>query len=59
VEALKVLMSISDDERRAMGARGRDWIVRDFSWNCIGVKMKGAYEWLLGKGDRPEFLRIE
>lgn len=59
VEALKVLMSISDDERRAMGARGRDWIARDFSWNCIGVKMKGAYEWLLGKGDRPEFLRIE
>ena len=57
--ALKELMAISDEERVAMGARGREWIRRDFSWNGIGAKMKAAYEWLLGKGERPEWVKLD
>lgn len=53
---LKEIMSMSDDERRLMGERGRAWIVRDFSWRGIGEKMKLAYEWLLGAGERPEWV---
>ena len=56
--ALKELMSMSDEERAAMGARGREWIRRDFSWKGIGAKMKMAYEWLLGKGEKPEWVRV-
>jgi len=54
--ALKDMMSMSDDERSDMGERGRRWIERDFSWQGIGFKMKKAYEWLLGAGERPEWV---
>ena len=57
--ALKELMAISDEERIAMGARGREWIRRDFSWEGIGAQMKAAYEWLLGKGERPEWVKLD
>ncbi len=57
--ALKEMMSMSDEERAAMGARGRAWIQRDFSWENIGLQMKSAYEWLLGRGDCPSFVRVE
>ena len=51
-------MAMSDEERAAMGARGREWIRRDFSWKGIGAKMKAAYEWLLApeKLERPEWV---
>ena len=42
---------------RARGRNGRDWMKRDFDWNAIGAKMKLAYEWLLGRGDQPEWVR--
>ncbi len=57
--ALEELMAMSDEERAAMGARGREWIRREFSWSGIGAQMKGAYEWLLGTGDKPEFVRLD
>lgn len=59
VVALREMMALSDDERAAMGARGRTWIQRDFSWESIGFQMKQAYEWLLGRGDCPSFVRVE
>ena len=56
--ALEELMAMDDAERAAMGARGRAWIQRDFSWKGIGAQMKAAYEWLLApdKVERPEFV---
>lgn len=56
--ALAELMAMSDEERAAMGARGRAWIARDFSWKGIGAQMKAAYEWLLApeKVKKPEFV---
>ena len=56
--SLKEMMAMSDEERATMGARGREWIRRDFSWMGIGAKMKAAYEWLLGSGDRPGWVKI-
>lgn len=59
--ALDELMAMSDEERAAMGTRGREWIRRDFSWKGIGAKIKAAYEWLLApdKVERPEWVRVE
>lgn len=57
--ALKGLMSMSDADRAAMGARGREWIRRDFSWKGIGAKMKAAYEWLLGERELPEWVVLD
>lgn len=59
VMALREIMALNDDARRHMGERGREWITRDFSWNGIGVKMKAAYEWLLGRYEKPEWVRVD
>ena len=58
--ALEEMMSMSDEERAAMGARGREWIRRDFSWKGIGAKMKAAYEWLFApdKVEIPEWVVV-
>ncbi len=55
-KALDMAMSLDDATRREMGARGREWMKRDFDWNAIGRKMKAAYEWLLNGGDKPEWV---
>ena len=54
---LEEMMVMNDEERAAMGERGRQWIARDFSWEGIGAKMKAAYKWLLGKGAKSEWVR--
>ena len=58
-EALRELTSLTDEERTEMGKRGRAWIQRDFSWDGIGAKMKAAYAWLLGQGEKPDFVRVD
>ena len=55
--ALEEMMAMRDEERAAMGARGRAWIQRDFSWRGIGEQMKVAYEWLLGRAVCPPCVR--
>jgi len=42
---------------QAMGARGRDWMHRDFSWDRIAHEMTAAYDWLLGGGVKPGCVR--
>ena len=44
-------------ELLAMGECGREWMRRDFGWNAMGRKMRVAYEWLLGAGNKPEWIR--
>jgi len=56
--AMKMVMSMERDELSVMGLRGRDWMKRDFDWNAIGRKMKMAYEWLLGRVDRPDWVFV-
>lgn len=36
-----------------MGVRGREWMLRDFSWSGIGAGMDAVYQWLLRRGERP------
>lgn len=54
--ALTEAMALTDADRREMGARGRNWMRRDFSWAAIGDKMNRLYHWCSGKGERPEFV---
>jgi glycosyltransferase involved in cell wall biosynthesis len=46
-EALQKAISQSDDERRAMGERGRQWMKQDFGWPSIAETMEGFYEKIL------------
>jgi len=36
-----------------MGRRGREWMIRDFSWLSVAERMLAAYRWLLGTAARP------
>jgi len=53
VAALKAATSLSDVERSAMGARGRDLVTQRFRWEQIGSQMKEVYTWMLGGGSPP------
>jgi poly(glycerol-phosphate) alpha-glucosyltransferase len=53
---LKQVIEMSDDDRRAMGIRGRDLVVTKFSWPQIGEQMRSVYEWVLGAGPTPEVI---
>jgi poly(glycerol-phosphate) alpha-glucosyltransferase len=55
---LKVLCEMSDDDRIAMGTRGRDLVGKNFSWPRIGEQMRSVYEWMLGGGQTPETVRL-
>lgn len=57
--AMSEMMAMPREKILAMGARGREWMRRDFSWDGIGMKMKAAYEWLVHGGERPEHVKID
>lgn len=47
-EGLRGVMSLGDDERRAMGARGRAWMLRDFSWPSVAERLRQCYATVSG-----------
>jgi len=55
-EGLKQVIEMSDDDRRAMGNRGRNLVETKFSWPRIGEQMCSVYEWVLGGGPLPEVI---
>ena len=55
--ALADALRRSDEERRAMGKRGRRLVEERFSWQSVGQKMASAYRWVLEGEGRPDFIR--
>jgi poly(glycerol-phosphate) alpha-glucosyltransferase len=53
---LKQVIEMSDDDRRAMGNRGRNLVATKFSWPRIGEQMRSVYEWAFGGGATPEVI---
>jgi glycosyltransferase involved in cell wall biosynthesis len=51
---IKQVIEMNDDDRRAMGNRGRNLVATKFSWPRIGEQMRSVYEWSLGGGPTPE-----
>jgi len=56
VKTLTDAMSLSDDERRELGKLSRQCIISHFSSESVAKKTKKLYEWILGLGDKPEFV---
>ncbi len=59
VEALRRAISASDAERRAMGKRGRQLVEEKYNWDSAAKKMLILYEWILGGGQTPPFVRVD
>ena len=51
---LEKLISMSRDDLRAMGARGRRLVEERFTWDRIAAEMASVYRWVLGRGPRPD-----
>ncbi len=57
VECLRQTLRLDPQELAERGARGRDWMRRDFSWSQIGEMMHETYRWLLAGGTPPFWVR--
>ncbi len=58
VAGLRAAMALTDDERWAMGERGRDY-VRRFNWDASAAQTLALYRWVLGRGERPDWVRVD
>jgi poly(glycerol-phosphate) alpha-glucosyltransferase len=57
--ALRELCSMTDGERREMGAKGHRLVREQFTWPKAAEKMRSVYEWLLGGGAPPPCVRMD
>lgn len=51
--ALAKLFALKEPALQAMGHRGRDLVISNFSWSQIASQMFTVYEWLLGRSGPP------
>jgi glycosyltransferase involved in cell wall biosynthesis len=55
--ALHEAMSLRDEDRQAMGERGRQY-VRRYDWHTISRDTRDVYRWILGQGCKPGCVQI-
>ena len=55
-ESLREAISLSREQLKEMGQRGRKLVESKYTWNSSAQKMIKLYDWLLGRSDRPEFV---
>ncbi len=58
VGVLREAIALGDNERRAMGARGREY-VRRYDWADIARQTLDVYRWVLGQGAQPNCVRTD
>lgn len=58
LSTLRKAMSLSEDERKAMGERGRRYVQR-YDWNVIARQTAEVYRWVLDRGQKPDCVRTD
>ncbi len=56
---LRKLLSIREEELKAIGENGYNLVKNQFSWDVAARKMIELYRWLLGQQDKPDFVYTE
>ena len=56
--ALLEALSLPREESQRMGIRGRQLVLRAYSWQRVAAEMKVVYEWVCHGGDRPDSVRL-
>jgi glycosyltransferase involved in cell wall biosynthesis len=56
--ALADAMALPREALKAMGGKGREWMARDFSWDCVGRSMLDVYLWLASRAEPPAAIRF-
>jgi poly(glycerol-phosphate) alpha-glucosyltransferase len=54
--ALRDAFKRSPEELQQMGQRGKTLIASQFSWKRSSTMTIELYQWLVGGGDRPDFV---
>jgi poly(glycerol-phosphate) alpha-glucosyltransferase len=57
-KGLRQLLSLSDEQRKAMGACGWEMIRKAYTWPAIAEQMTAVYAWLLRRGPMPDCVRL-
>ena len=52
--ALRQALSLSDEERQAMGLRGRWLVEENYTWPAAAKRMLEVYRWVLGESSKPD-----
>jgi glycosyltransferase involved in cell wall biosynthesis len=52
------LAKLTDAEVNEMGSRGRQLVKEKFAWPQIATQMKAVYNWVLGKGAKPQCVAL-
>lgn len=58
-EELIHLFEMNKEELNQIGENGFDLVSSDFTWNKIAQDTNRLYEWLLNKGNKPSFVKID
>lgn len=53
-EGLSLAISLGDDDRWAMGQRGRLVAEQEFSWPKVAAQIMEVYQWVLNGGPQPD-----
>jgi glycosyltransferase involved in cell wall biosynthesis len=56
--ALAHAMALPREALKAMGNKGREWMVRDFAWDRVAHQMLNVYRWLVDDVERPPTVRL-
>jgi glycosyltransferase involved in cell wall biosynthesis len=58
-EGLQSLLSMDANELAATGRRGKQLVRQRYSWTAITDQILSVYEWLLGRDDIPDCVRLD
>src|SRR5438046_2768308 len=56
---LQTAMAMPRTALRGMGAKGRAWMAREFSWDHTATDMLSVYRWLVHGGEPPPTVRSD
>jgi len=57
--ALARAMALPREALKAMGEKGREWMIRDFSWDRVAHDMLDVYVWLARSAEPPSTIRFQ
>jgi glycosyltransferase involved in cell wall biosynthesis len=59
VAALRQAMDMPRSTLKSMGAKGREWMAQDFSWERVAQEMLAVYRWLAFGDNPPSVVRFD
>ena len=55
-QTIEQALTISEEDRRSMGERGRALVLEKYTVEKVALKMKQLYEWVVNNGRTPDFI---